>query len=125
MKTYSYNLSDKKGRPISFDLTAESAQYLYEELQHDLGHDKPVLKPAEEKINFTPLPDLQKVQTSKSETELYYGSYTGRLFKRSRALGDEGKTWVFSNVENRWENDMTNLYDYELLNGSFTVLTEV
>lgn len=123
MKTYSYKLKDENNPPVKVVLSAERAKELYEELREDLGYNtsnRPI-----ETIIFNPPADLQKVQTSKSETELYYGSYTGRLFKRSRALGDEGKTWVFSNVENRWENDMTNLYDYELLHGGFTILTEV
>lgn len=120
MKTYSYKMSDKGGRPISFDLTAESAQYLYEELQQDLGHDKPV----EQKINFTP-PDLQKVITSPSESWIYISNKTGRLFRRTSAMRDAGETFVFNALNLTWDIDNNHLWDLEVLSDNLVFLDSI
>ncbi len=112
MKTYSYKLANKSGRPIELELTAESAQYLYEELQHDLGHGKTV----EQKINFTPPPALQKVITSHNERWIYISDKTGRLFMRTSALRDAGKTFVFNAMNMAWDIDSSDLWGQELGN---------
>ena len=125
MKTYSYKMSDKGGRPISFDLTAESAQYLYEELQQDLGHDKPTLKPGAEKINFTPPPNLQKVVTSPSESWIYISSKTGRLFRRTSHEYDAGKTFVYNAINMTWDIDDNHLWDLEALSGGIVLLDAI
>lgn len=120
MKTYSYKMSDKGGRPIAFDLTAESAQYLYEELQQDLGRDRPV----EQKINFTP-PDLQKVVTSPNESWIYISRKTGRLFRRTSHEYDAGRTWVFNAMNMTWDIDDNHLWDSEVLHGSIVSLDSI
>jgi hypothetical protein len=124
MKTYSYKMSDKSGRPIAFDLTAETAQYLYEELQQDLGYDKPTAKPVEQKINFVPPPSLQKV-TSPNESWIYISRKTGRLFRRTSHEYDAGRTWVFNAMNMTWDIDENHLWDSEVLHGSIVSLDSI
>lgn len=107
MKTYSYKLANKSGRPIGLELTAESAQYLYEELQQDLGHDKPV-----EQVP----PGLQKVVTSHNERWIYISDKTSRLFMRTSALRDAGKTFVLNTMNMTWDIDTYDLWSQELGN---------